>query len=128
MDKPVLVEKDFADGVKLIQNLEKNGLEIHSALWYYLTESEQWTLIIATPMVENNGLRETYKLIQAVINQNKEDYDFSLENISLRTPKDKLIQTLGRAIKTGKEISGIRFTGNTINNVYIKDAYIYRIQ
>jgi hypothetical protein len=51
----------------------------------------------------------------------------SLQNISLVSPNDDLVKLLKAAIKTGPGVSNIRFTGNVINNVFIEDAYIYRV-
>jgi hypothetical protein len=39
-----------------------------------------------------------------------------------------MLSLLRVAISTGPGISGIRFTHNTINNVLIEDAYIYRLE
>ena len=36
-----------------------------------------------------------------------------------------MVRLLRKVIKTGRKVSGIRFTNNVINGTVIDDAYIY---
>jgi hypothetical protein len=129
MDKTILVERDFKDGGKLIQKLDKSEFKVHSALWFYNSEADVWRLLIATPLVDKRGPHEVYKKIKAVIDKMEQPFEISLQSISAISPTNQLIKILGVAIKTPPNaIGGIRFTRNSINNVFIEDAYIYRLQ
>ena len=48
--------------------------------------------------------------------------DWSEQSRYLRT-----VRLIRKAVGSGAKISGIPFTGNSINGVYIDDAYIYRM-
>lgn len=111
----------------LIQTLDVSKFQLSGALWFYLTESENWRLLLVSPLVDTAGLRSCYKVIQSVIGDMPKDFGISLENISVLSPRDRLIQLLKIAIRTGAGISTIRFTGNSINGVFIEDALIYRL-
>ncbi|NIV68021.1 hypothetical protein GWN43_04130 [Candidatus Bathyarchaeota archaeon] len=50
-----------------------------------------------------------------------------MRQISVISTEHDLVKLLRAAIHTGPGISGIRFTGNVINGVFIDDAYIYRM-
>jgi hypothetical protein len=128
MDKTTLVEQDMKDGRKLIQALDKAGFPIEAALWYYLTESEVWRLMIASPRVDQRSSREASTFVQSVLAKLPKDFGITLTNISVVSPKEELIRLLKAAIHTGPhEIAGIRFSRNVIDNTFIDDAYIYRV-
>jgi hypothetical protein len=128
MDKTTLVENDIEDGKKLIEALDNASFNVHSALWYYLSDSDQWRFIIASPLVDKKSPKEAYSLIQGILAKISPQIKISLKDVSVVSPKLDLIQLLRIAIHTGPGVSGIRFKGNTINNVFIEDAYIYRVQ
>lgn len=128
MDKTALVEKDVEEGKRLIEALDNAGFQVHAVLWFYLAESDEWRFVVASPLVERKGPKEAYAFVQAVLAQLLPPSGISLEEISVVSPEYDLIRLLKVAIQTGPGISGIRFTRNTINNTFIEDAYIYRMQ
>ena len=127
MDKPELVEKDVADGKRLIGSLDSSGFQVVAALWFYEPEDGEWRLIVASPLVEEIGQKDAYALIQEQLAR-LSPIGIALRQISVISPNNDLIKLLRVAIRTGHGISGIRFTRNTINNVFIEDAYIYRVE
>jgi hypothetical protein len=84
-------------------------------------------LILASETVETDGPRKLYEKIQGANRSASEPEEtVSLNDIVVSTPKHELISVLAMMIGTGQGISGIRFTRNNINGIYIDDAYIYR--
>ena len=128
MDKTALVEKDVEEGKRLIEALDNAGFQVRAVLWFYLAESDEWRFVVASPLVERKGPKEAYAFVQEVLAQLLPPSGISLEEISVVSPEYDLIRLLKVAIQTGPGISGIRFTRNTINNTFIEDAYIYRMQ
>lgn len=132
MVKTTLVERDFKDGGLLIEEMDKAHLHVHSALWIYNSEEDNWRLVIASTIPEFASPKKAYSHIQHILDKMSKsgvDLGFSLESITVVTPQHPLIQLLGSTVKTSpNSINGIRFSRNTINNNYIEDAYIYRIQ
>ncbi|MEA1965843.1 MAG: hypothetical protein U9N05_00980 [Euryarchaeota archaeon] len=127
MDKTALVERAIQEGKDLIEALDKTEFEVDASLWFYSSDSDEWRLLIASPFVEENGPRKSYGFIRSVLTQPSPPSEISLKNISVLSPKHRLIKLLKTAISTGPGISNIRFTRNVINNTLIEDAYIYRI-
>lgn len=130
MVKTVLVtvtlsEEMIKAGRYLLEELDKKQLEIKSCFWLFLHEEKTWNLIIASDIVEKKGSKYLYKI---VININRENNrkTISLNDIVVTGLKKDIIHLLGVMINTGDTISGMRFSRNTINGVYIEDAYIYR--
>jgi hypothetical protein len=67
VDKTTLVERDFSDGELLIKELEKAQIHVHSALWLYDSESENWRLILASNMEDFESPKKAYKHIWDVL-------------------------------------------------------------
>ena len=126
MDRKILVE-DLNDGKRLVEALDAANFEVKAALWFYLTDADEWRLIIASPYEEKNGPKKAYSFIQRELGKLSPPIKISLKDISVLGPNHKLINLLRGAITTGLKISDIRFTRNVINNVLIEDAYIYRM-
>ena len=127
MDKPTLVDADMKAGEALLSRLDDIKFDVKAALWFYVHDSDEWRLIIASPIVDKDGPKKAYEKVQSQLQELDGGYELSLRNISLVSPGDKLIKALESVIKTGKSISHIRFTRNVINGLFIEDAYIYRL-
>lgn len=123
----ILSEEMISAGEEITKYLDKAQIEVSASLWFYVTDLNTWRLIIASPEVRIYGPKNLYKKIQSVISKLPDDKKIALKDIAVVDNNDPLITLLRTAIKTGKVISGIRFSRNTINGVFIEDAYIYRI-
>lgn len=127
MDKSILVEKNIEEGKYLVEALDRSKFNVEGALWYYYLKYNEWRLLLASPLVDEIGPKKSYNIVFSVI-QDLNLSSISIMDISVLSPKHRLIKLLKIALKTGpKDISKIRFTGNTINNEFIADALIYRL-
>jgi len=132
MAKDILVTERLTDsmmkaGAELVARLDKNSADVKSAFWLFMSEEQAWKLIVASPQVDSLGPREYYKKINEA-NQLAKDPEvvISLNDIGVFNTNNQIVQMLKTAIGTGDGISGIRFSRNTINGVFIEDTYIYR--
>lgn len=129
MDKRKLVESDFTNGALLVEQLEQNDFPVHSALWLYDPDNERWRLIISSIKYDLAGPRKAYEHIDKVIRkieQTDQEFDISLENITVKRTNDSFIKVLEK-IQIAPNKKGTRFTRRALNNFYIEDAYIYRV-
>lgn len=125
MDTKILVDKYITEGAKLLRNLDAHHFPVNAALWFFDQNSDTWKYIISTKKVDKEGPLKVYQDIQKYIEANK---NLSLNDISVVSPSNNLVMILKRAVNTGPhDISGIRFSKNTIDNSFIEDAYIYRM-
>lgn len=115
-------------GEKLIKKLDDKHAEVKSALWFFLPEERVWTLLIASRLVTQEGPKKFYKkIIEANRNSKISDRVISINNISVTSPVEPLIQVINSMVNTDNDsINGIRFSRNTINGVFIEDCHIYR--
>lgn len=134
MGKATLVSQELegeskliSDGARLIESLDKSGFHVVAAFWLYLSESDEWRLIIASPSEIVKGPRQAYIDIQSVLSNTSPPIEIPLQDISVVSPSDRLIQPL-KQISTGSGIAGLRIKNSVFDNQFIEDAYVYRIQ
>jgi len=124
----MLSEEMIKAGKELLKQLDSTKSEVKSCFWFFFPEEKTWKLIIASPLVREEGPRSFYKRIVDINRQieNSEKKTISLNNIVTVNTENEIVKLLGFSVKTDNNISNIRFTGNTVNGIYIEDAYIYR--
>jgi hypothetical protein len=116
------------EGAALLRTLDSQGFKITAALWFYLEPSDTWRLIVGSPEVQSQGPRRFYERVQKILADGSAKIGITLRDISVVPSDDSLIKLLRIAITTGSnDVSGIRFSRNTINGQFIQDAYIYRL-
>jgi len=126
--KDMLTEEMIKAGRELTRILDQERMNVKAALWFYLPESNLWRFIIATALVEIDGPKKVYQRIQSILSQLPQHrHNIRLMDISAVESGDALVKLLRLAIQTGDNISGIRFSRNTINGQFIEDAYIYKM-
>ena len=125
MDKTMLLDKDIENGKKVVERLDAKKAAVTSALRFYDTKLSKWLLLIGMKDVKKDGPRISYSNLLKDLG---DSLDIEVSDMYLIDSLDPLLQLIAIAIRTDeKSISGIRFSGNTINNTYIQDAYIYRL-
>ena len=128
MVKEILTKEMIQAGADIVRRLDEAHLEVNASLWLYIPEANLWRLVIASPAVKNEGPKRVYQKIQSVLSQVPDAaYKVTLSDISVVENTDPLVTLLRTAVKTGKGISGLRFSRNTINGHFIEDAYLYRV-
>ncbi|MDI9863062.1 hypothetical protein QM480_01895 [Flectobacillus sp. DC10W] len=128
MAKAILVEENIKVGEKILVELDKLIPDIIGAFWFLFEETEEWKLIFVSPTFDTKGPRFAYKLILDVLQKNSiEENLIAFEDISILPVSSPIFTLLKTAIKTGKDISNIRFRKNSINGVIIEDAMLYRV-
>jgi len=124
--KETLSGEQIAAGAELVKKLDEKEIPLAAAFWFFLPEPNQWRLILASPLVRLEGPKRLYRQVQSLLTK-VGDSAVRLADVAVIDSQDPLILLLGNAIRTGTGISGIRFSRNTINGVFIDDAYIYRL-
>ena len=121
MAKTALVDRYINDGRMLISALDKDGFLIDTALWFYSEELDEWQLIIATPLVDQIGLRETLRRAQSIVRE-MITISFSLSDISILSPHSNLIDAIKSTVRRSKDVV---LKGTVANGILVDDAYIY---
>ena len=127
MVSTTLVDTQIEDGEKILRQLDADRFDVDSALWFFDTQKEKWTLFIATPLVNSIGPKESYSKIKESLDKLVNTLQTATLDLALIKPDHDLLRLLKSALRVGPEIARIRFTGNVINGTLIEDALIYKL-
>ncbi len=118
------VGRKISQGEELLRALDRARFPVYAALWSL--KAGTWRYVIASPVVVDDGAREAYRQVNDILRS--KPVGMSLADITVVGPQDPVVQALQPVVHTGPdEVSGVRVTADTINHVFIEDAYIYRI-
>lgn len=136
MVKTSLVEADLIAGWRFLTALfippeRRTIFRVKGAFWLYYPESEEWRLVIATPLVDEIGPLETYARLHPVLQEvlfEIQPTDLYLQNIAVISPRGHPLVKLSRGAKrTLGDFRYVRLTKATVAGAYIEDAYVYMI-
>jgi hypothetical protein len=126
MDKASMVSLDIERGAKIFDSLLGARVKVNVALWMYLSEYEDWRLVLSARQFDKLGLRAAYGLIHDAL----DGAGFTPERtppIMILLMADPLIRELRRLFGKTKSVEGMRLGGQMIGGRFVEDAYVYRI-
>jgi hypothetical protein len=125
MATTALVDKSSIDlGRKVIAALSWAGIPITVGLWAFASESEEWQLTIATPLVDELGPLAAYGKVQKALQKAGVEDEFPLRRIFLRSPGDRVLRLLQKESRAlGHE--DYRLVNASIEGSFVEDAYLY---
>jgi hypothetical protein len=127
MDQAALVGLDVEAGKEILRLLDDAKFRVVAALWRYASESEDWRLLIATPIVDRYGKLAAYQRLDRIIRTNA-PHLLLAPRVTLVGSKDKLIRGLRRIFGKAASIDGMRLGNNFIDGEFLEAAYVYRIK
>ena len=114
-------------GAHLVRKLDEMGVEVTSALWLLDTEINEWRLLLASPVVSQQGPRTMYGKVQLARDElDESDSAVLFSAVSVAPENADLITRLRATVHTGSAIERIRFSKNVADGHFIEDALIYR--
>jgi hypothetical protein len=127
MAQGTLVELQLKEGQRLIDRLLHEGVAVTAAGWLRETESGEWYLYLATPLVvEGGGKRAAYRRVNDVIRDMERD-GFSIDPFEIKVigshdpiARDLVAQQAGRPARTPT-----RFRGSRLGELAVEESYIY---
>jgi hypothetical protein len=128
MDQDTLVNMQIDDGQRLLDRLAEEGVPVVAAFWAKESESGQWFLYIATPLVGAEGVtRPAYRRVNAVIRRMSAPFWIDPLEVKLVAPTDPAAQDVLAAHRhaPGPLVSPIRWGGTRLGGVSVEGAYFY---
>ena len=126
MDKAAMVGLDIDRAAELLGALEHAKLKVGMALWAYLSEYEDWRLVISARGLDSLDLRDAYRLLHDSL----ATAGFTPRNtpsVMILPMADPFIRELRRLFGRTKSVEGMRLGGQMIGDRFVQDAYVYRI-
>jgi len=124
-----LVEKSIVDGQRLVQALEQTGLNPRAAFWYFNPELDAWKLMISLPLMDTGDHQQAYKVVERTRMAAHPEIPIALNDIHLQSSHSALVGAVRAAVRTlpSNLRAGSHHIGQTVNNQFIGDVYIYRV-
>src|ERR1035437_6933323 len=111
-----LTDDMIALGARLIRQLDARGLAPDAAFWFYVSDRQEWSLVLAEPKLSAKGPRWIYRQIRTALLAIESPVPaLSLDSISVVSPDHQIALLLSRALPPGPEIAAIRFPNNVID-------------
>ena len=126
MGKAAMVSPDISRGLELLDALERAKVKVGVALWAFLSEYEDWRLIVSARRFNSPDLRDAYGLLYDSL----APAGFTPRNtptIMILPMDDRFIRDLRRLFGKTKSVEGMRLGGQMIGDRFVQDAYVYRI-
>jgi hypothetical protein len=130
MVKTSLVESDIAHGRKLLDELKRidSHFLVQAAFWLYRPEVFEWRLYIATPLVDQRGPASAYTDVQGALRTLAKPSWISMQDISVVSPNDRLVKVIKKSVRIPIGANGVRFARTRVDDIYLEDAYVYRVR
>jgi len=127
MDQGTLVGLQIEEGQRLIDRLAREDIAVTAACWAKESESRQWFLYLATPLVgEDGATRSAYRRVNMVIREmQKEGFAIDPFEIKLIGPHDPMARDMLTEGGSRLARTPTRFRGNRLGELTVEEAYIY---
>ena len=126
MDKAALVSVDISKGFEIFDTLERANVKVSVALWAFLSEYEDWRLVLAGRQFDSLDPRNGYGLLHDSLGATGIT-PRNMTPVLILPMTDPFIRDLRRSFAKTKSVEGMRLGGQTIGGRFIEDAYVYRI-
>ena len=103
MDKATLVRSDLEIEGRILEALNRGKIPVTLVDWNYVSEIEEWQLVIATPLYDSKGPHEAVSRVIKALQQAGIYEDVPIRRVSVLSPDDSLVKTLERELKVRTE-------------------------
>lgn len=126
MDKAALVSIELAKGSDILRMFDEAGLNVKVALWAYLSEYEDWRLIVASRKFDEVGTFDALGLIRKAL-KNGGLTVAQFPNVMILSMKDPFIKSLRRRYGKTNSVQGIRVGYQLFGDRFVEDGLVYRV-
>jgi hypothetical protein len=117
-------------GKNLTKLLAASDLQLRWSFWLYASETNDWRLILATPLVDSEGPKKVYSRIREIVSGSS-DASLTLLNISVQGMQNAYVKALegDRFLQYDLKSSNleIRLSRTRIGDVFVEDAVLYQL-
>jgi hypothetical protein len=124
-----LVDKSVNDGERLLRALEDHSLNPKAAFWYFNPELDRWKLMISLPLMDTGNHQHAYRVVEETRMATNPEVVIPLSDVQLQSSHSLLVGAVRAAVRglPANLKSGFHYVGETVNNQFIGDVYIYRV-
>lgn len=133
MAKTTLVAPDIDEGRVFLDLLDHSAIPVSAALWQKVRETDirlegsgEWDFVVVTPLVEEIGVRETYRRIDKVLSKASRPLEVGLLNISVFTPESWYAKSLRKEFRGARDLT-VR-NRLVMGSHFIEEGYVYFVK
>lgn len=129
MGQATLVEMQIRDGQRLIDRLVAEGIAVTAASWVNESESGQWFLYLATPLVtEEEATSVAYRRIgPLILEMQKEGSCIEPLEVKAIAPNDPIARDVMAHWNGRRARTPMRFRGWRLGELAVEEAFIYPV-
>ncbi len=121
-----LVSIDIDRGAEILKILDAAKLKVCVAAWMFLSEYEDWRLVVSARLFDSPGPRSGYGLLRHSLTAAGLE-PHKIPTMLILPMTDPSIRDLRRIFRKAKSVEGMRLGGQMIGDRFLQDAYVYRI-
>ncbi len=127
MAQATLVEMQIQHAQRLIDRLIQEGIGVTAACWARETDSGDWILYIATPLIPKEGsMRTAYRRVNEVIRKMQEEgFWIETDQLKLVGSSDPIARDLVDHLKNRSPKTPSWFRGYKLGDLAVEEAYVY---
>jgi hypothetical protein len=124
MVKAALVGMDVEKGSRIVKILNDAGLQVKVALWAFLSEYDEWLLILSSAKfdAESRGGYGLYHEALEAAGIGVEETPFTM----ILSTKDRFIRELRKKFAKAKRVEGARIYVQSIGDRFVDEGFLYR--
>ena len=122
-----LVESQIKDGQTLIERLPREGVAVTAAGWVLESDSGDWYLYLATPLVgADEGTKPAYRRLLAVMREmEKEGFEMDPFQIKVVGPHEPIARDMVAHRGRPPRRTPTWFRGHRLGELPVEAAYLY---
>lgn len=127
MAQTALVEMQIKEGERLIGRLTREGVAVTAAAWVKESESGDWYLYLATPLVgEEGGKKPAYHRVNTIIRE-MQDEGLGMDPFEKKVigPHDPIAKDMAANRSSRPTGPTTPFRGSRLGDLAVEEAYIY---
>ncbi|MGP0064650.1 MAG: hypothetical protein ACLQGP_13765 [Isosphaeraceae bacterium] len=123
----ILLPEVIDEGRRLIRALHASQFEVDAVFWLFLSESERWKLMIATPIRDREGAFSAYARLRSVRDAMDPPLRIETDDVALARGGDRRVRALQKRFdfKHARLDEVIEREG--LDGEYIEAAYLYEL-
>jgi hypothetical protein len=124
MDTVTLVGNQIDDGQKLLDRLDRDGVNVLAACWAKPADEDRWSLYIATPVVDEKGAIEAYREVYRVLRAMR-SFWITDSDIKLIGEKHPVTKDLLDLLRRHPGVGGAQSTRLLLGGTPTEEVYTY---
>ena len=124
----VVVGPDIEEGRRFLELLSKDGVQVDAAVWQKDEKDElggRWRLLIVTPLVEELGVKKTYRRLDQILSRAPQRLTVDLLDVSVFTPESWFYKSLRRELRHARDLP---ITRRPVGDHFVDDGFIYFVK